>query len=368
MGMGRMNRIELFVSLCGVGLCSLGQTPGVAAQEVPSRVDLAPVPTTVYRVPDVKFGNLEGWYFNVVVDDGDPAQSLLLVSGEVELRSQGSTVQRTGYSAAGLDALRGQRYTVAEDAPPTSLRRPIERPEDFDLRFWFPGLPTAWNVDTVRVSLVLDDALGRRTQQTVDVPVQEYAQRTSLIFPLPGRSIVTQGPIHDGGHSGHATHFAIDVMGLGPEYGPMSNEGDGNAQFAGWRRSVVAPAAGRVAYARNDVPDNAPGSDPIETYGRVPDPLLAVAGNAVVIDHENGEFSVLMHMAEGSVSVSAGDRVAQGQVIGQLGNSGDSFAAHLHYQLQDGVELFNAHSLPVAFSNLEGVTLARGEFLTVPGS
>ena len=55
---------------------------------------------------------------------------------------------------------------------------------------------------------------------------------------------------------------------------------------------------------------------------------MAVAGNCVVIDHGDSEYSVLMHMQLGSVRVMAGDKVAGGQVIGKMGNSGEKRPDH----------------------------------------
>jgi murein DD-endopeptidase MepM/ murein hydrolase activator NlpD len=92
------------------------------------------------------------------------------------------------------------------------------------------------------------------------------------------------------------------------------------------------------------------------------DPVLAVAGNCVIIDHGNSEFSVMMHMCQGSVLVRAGDRVKQGDVVGDLGNSGDSFGPHLHYQLQAGPELFRDQSIPFTFGNVNRSHLFRGTY------
>jgi murein DD-endopeptidase MepM/ murein hydrolase activator NlpD len=88
---------------------------------------------------------------------------------------------------------------------------------------------------------------------------------------------------------------------------------------------------------------------------------MAFAGNCVIIDHGNSEYSVMMHMQPGSVTVKLGDRVATGQAIGRLGNSGDAFGPHLHYQLQSGPRLFQYQSLPFRFQNIDG-PLHRGEY------
>lgn len=54
-------------------------------------------------------------------------------------------------------------------------------------------------------------------------------------------------------------------------------------------------------------------------------------GNHVTIVDNNGAWHTYAHM--GSVSVSAGQSVNRGDVIGTLGNSGSSTGAHLHYQI-----------------------------------
>jgi len=97
------------------------------------------------------------------------------------------------------------------------------------------------------------------------------------------------------------------------------------------------------------------------TYMAQHDPILAFLGNCVIIDHGNSEYSVLMHMQQSSVRVTVGERVAAGQVIGRLGNSGDAFGPHVHYQLQSGPQVFRDQSLPFKFQNID-VPLSRGRY------
>lgn len=68
----------------------------------------------------------------------------------------------------------------------------------------------------------------------------------------------------------------------------------------------------------------------------------------------------------GSLAVAEGERVQRGQGIGRLGNSGDSFAPHVHYQLQDGPNWQSASGLPCRFSNIAAQRLERGEILLGP--
>ncbi|HEU5163235.1 MAG TPA: M23 family metallopeptidase [Thermoanaerobaculia bacterium] len=69
----------------------------------------------------------------------------------------------------------------------------------------------------------------------------------------------------------------------------------------------------------------------------------------MIIDHGNGEFSVIAHMKQGSVRVTEGQRVTQGETIGLLGNSGESYGPHLHYHLQNGPDIARADGLPIRF-------------------
>jgi murein DD-endopeptidase MepM/ murein hydrolase activator NlpD len=87
---------------------------------------------------------------------------------------------------------------------------------------------------------------------------------------------------------------------------------------------------------------------------------MAYYGNCVIIDHGNSEYSVLAHMQQGSVRGKVGERVAAGQVLGRLGNSGDAFGPHLHYQLQSGPQLFHDQGLPFRFQNIDVPQLSRG--------
>lgn len=52
-------------------------------------------------------------------------------------------------------------------------------------------------------------------------------------------------------------------------------------------------------------------------------------GNYVVVNHGNGVLTYYAHLS--NITVSVGQRVSQGTVIGQAGNTGYSFGAHLHF-------------------------------------
>lgn len=63
---------------------------------------------------------------------------------------------------------------------------------------------------------------------------------------------------------------------------------------------------------------------------------LYYGGNTVSIRHNDGTYSVYSHLKKGSVTVSAGDEVVAGQIIGQMGKSGYATGVHLHFGVRYG--------------------------------
>ena len=56
-------------------------------------------------------------------------------------------------------------------------------------------------------------------------------------------------------------------------------------------------------------------------------------GNYVVIEHSGGNYTRYAHLRPNSITVSEGDTVNQGQIIGIMGNSGDSSGTHLDFKI-----------------------------------
>lgn len=111
----------------------------------------------------------------------------------------------------------------------------------------------------------------------------------------------------------------------------------------------LPPGEGVVVDAKDGVYDNIPG---LRNTRDIP-------GNYVIIDHLNGEFSILAHFKNGSVLVKEGDKVGAGDLIGQCGNSGHSNLPHLHYHLQNTSRWLDGEGLPAQFRNF----YANGKFV-----
>jgi hypothetical protein len=327
------------------------------------------VPGVVYKVDDPNSGSIgtSSFVFDIaVICSSDCA--LIPISASVELSNGRSMVERQEWTTDLLAKIKGVSYRIQPDTP--APKRLFTLSEAFDLHFSF-RCPQALAVDSVEVRLTVADANGRRVEQMLRTPIQYYHQKAALILPFRGLGVVGQDWVTNGGHGGghgggvYGQDFALDLRGLDANYAEWKNDAGENASIAGWGREILAPAAGTVTYARNDVPDNPrPGTFPdADWYMALNDPVTAHAGNHVIIDHGNSEYSVLMHMQQGSVTVKAGDRVDAGKVIGKLGNSGDAFGPHLHYQLQSGPQLFHAQPLPFKFQNSSVPQLSRGRYV-----
>jgi murein DD-endopeptidase MepM/ murein hydrolase activator NlpD len=68
-------------------------------------------------------------------------------------------------------------------------------------------------------------------------------------------------------------------------------------------------------------------------------------GNYVVIAHANGTETLYAHMKLGGVAVSVGQSVAQGQVIGYVGTTGDATGPHVHFEVRGALNPFGLCAL-----------------------
>ncbi len=75
----------------------------------------------------------------------------------------------------------------------------------------------------------------------------------------------------------------------------------------------------------------------------------ATWGNRVMIKHDNGYYTHYCHLK--SVSVGIGDKVNAGTVIGYMGNSGNAYGVHLHFELYKGGTSASKRINPTSYIN-----------------
>jgi hypothetical protein len=178
-----------------------------------------------------------------------------------------------------------------------------------------------------------------------------------------------------------AQRFAIDWVKLGPDGRFFQGDPKDNHSYPGHGEPVLAVADARVAAVTDGLPENA-GSNPAS--GRAPT-LDSITGDNVVLDLGGGRYALYAHLIPGSIKVKPGDRVKVGQTLALLGNSGNSDAPHLHFQLMDSASPLGSEGMAFALSRFtetgilpdldsldsgaawrpkpgEGNTLRRGEF------
>ena len=85
----------------------------------------------------------------------------------------------------------------------------------------------------------------------------------------------------------------------------------------------------------------------------VPITLDTLGGNMVVVDIGNGRYATFAHLLPKSLRVSVGAKVRRGQVLGLLGNSGNSDAPHLHFHIADGPSPFGSEGVPYIFESMQ---------------
>jgi len=113
-------------------------------------------------------------------------------------------------------------------------------------------------------------------------------------------------------------------------------------EFPVYGKEIIAPADGIIIQVINGAIDVLPGER---------DRSVGV-GNAVVIDHQNGEYSLLCHFQLNSIKLKVGDKVKQGDIIALCGNTGNTSQPHIHFHLQDNPRLHLGKALPIQFRKI----------------
>ena len=240
--------------------------------------------------------------------------------------------------------------------------------------------------------LLSEDASNSEAQISIKPTI--YEQKTLLDLPFKGTCLISDGHdflahhrriplmntyVEKMGITANSVRFAYDFMLADRSGNVFKGDGSRLEDFYGWSKPVLSPGDGRVVSAAHDKADNPVGKPfpPIapEQYERLrmqaferleKGGMEELHGNHVIIDHGNGEFSLIDHMQKDSVRVNVGDEVTRGAALGRIGNSGDSGTPHIHYGLQNGKDTLEAEGLPSRFRRFElllGTTVRRIENL-----
>jgi len=330
----------------------LSLAPGAQAQHDPVRVEVLPKTPLIETSRNGQLLN-----FDFLLKSTSP-EPLELTAIELSVLGPGDTLvlqRRLGTNGSSI-------LTVPDRSLQSGKRLVVFNP--------FHSFPPDVELKTLRYELVFntpekEDVMARAR---IDVHPAPYPGKTRLVLPATGRLLV-----HDG-HDFTSHHRRLDItggmttaLGITSNFGRYAYDfcvvdekgrlfrgtGERNEDWFGFGTPIVAPGNGRVAAMANDRPDNTHGKKaPMEREAILKNPRL-LFGNYVVIDHENGEFSVLAHLRKGSVTAREGQRVRRGQKIGEMGFSGDASLVHLHYQVQSDSSF--GEGLPSTFESFRRV-------------
>src|SRR5215469_9612901 len=206
-----------------------------------------------------------------------------------------------------------------------------------------------------------DSATATR-RDTLDGPDVTVVNRPARIISAPfagGPWFAANGPGNTSGHrrtaiplNGQARiaqRFATDWVKFGPDGRLFHGDSSINANWYGYGTPIVAVGNGVVTEVLDGVKENVA----LSPTRAVPITLVTVAGNHVLLDLGGGAFAMYAHLQPGSLKVKVGDHVTTGQAIGLLGNSGNSDAPHLHFQLMDQSSPLGAEGIPFVFERFE---------------
>jgi hypothetical protein len=142
--------------------------------------------------------------------------------------------------------------------------------------------------------------------------------------------------------------FAIDFVQLNDK--GMLFDGDIKElkDYAYFGDEIYSATDGTVVAAVDDLPEQVPGKLPADAT------IDMAGGNHVVVDIGEGRYAFYAHMQPGSLKVKVGDTVKTGQVLGLLGNSGNTDSPHLHFHIMDGPSPLLSNGLPYVFTSFTG--------------
>ena len=145
-----------------------------------------------------------------------------------------------------------------------------------------------------------------------------------------------------------AERFAIDFVQLNDKDKLASGAPDKLESYGYFGDEIYSATDGTVVGVEDGMPEQVPGKLPADAT------IDMAAGNHVVVDFGEGRYAFYAHMQPGSLKVKVGDTVKAGQVLGLLGNSGNTDSPHLHFHIMDGPSPLLSNGLPYVFTSFAG--------------
>ena len=179
----------------------------------------------------------------------------------------------------------------------------------------------------------------------------DYRSPRQYSLPFRGAwTVVNGGVTKETSHSWDipTQRYAYDFLILDEEGRSFQGDETDPAAFYCYGQDILAPADGVVAEVLSGQPDSR-----ITKDRKASCQARDLRGNYILLDHGQGEFSLLAHLQPDSILVTVGQQVRRGEALARCGNSGNSSEPHLHFQLQQGASFTTSPGLPIPFASLD---------------
>ena len=376
--------VLLLIALANCTNESQSNMPVAEQSSIRAKIEITHVPKVVYTSVQGAYINPKNppagaltkdqqltWLFHLVLRA--QAESLHIENVDIAFSRNGKLMWQTTYPRSYLTNLtwleKGIRYDTEYfmkniefvDNKMASVEKPTspDIPADGSITWarFHEAQPYFGRIDAITFKFEFRNDKNETQYAEHTVPIQEWNQNVELHLPFDGLWTAKSGNDLSTGHRrtglNGLTTYGWDFMKVGEDGRTFRTDGSTPSDYYTYNAEVLAPADGVVAYVRNDIEEYGIGVTPprerLEKDGDV------FAGNLVIIDHGNGEYTLTSHMREGTITVKAGDHVSSGQLIGNVGNSGVSMVPHIHFNLMDRAQWLEARGIPSMFSDFERV-------------
>jgi murein DD-endopeptidase MepM/ murein hydrolase activator NlpD len=187
-----------------------------------------------------------------------------------------------------------------------------------------------------------------------------------LSFPFTGLWLVQNSParrVPSHGSELFGEKYAIDFVGVDERHRRAAVRDwrtilakEPPDRFVGFGRSILAPVGGKIAVVHDGEPDHEGRRSQLALIpyalgqgSRARQGIGAIAGNHLVVSTAKGPHVALVHLKAGSIRVSPGQEVVEGQHLADCGNSGNSTEPHVHMQAMDRADPTSAQGIPMVF-------------------
>ncbi|HWJ41067.1 MAG TPA: M23 family metallopeptidase [Candidatus Limnocylindrales bacterium] len=219
---------------------------------------------------------------------------------------------------------------------------------------WLPGQD---DPDTFDTAITIEQHGEHSASGTIHAAGLEINSDDPIVIhsPLRGKNWLAENgpsntsphrramlPVNGQPHIGQ--RYAIDWVQLGDDGKTFTGDEHDNKSYHAWDQEIHAVADGKIVEVKDGIPENVPNSGKLAV--QITNDTLP--GNHIIQQLNEDHYAAYAHLRPGTIKVKVGDTVHAGDVLGHLGNTGNSTEPHLHFQICDAPSFPASEGLPFA--------------------